>query len=171
MKYVLAAVAVSGCVVLGNIAVADDTGPITIPAEAKYSDDAPVSPNVRGECQLEKELADWIKTFAEKLSVPVTVAAGGDAKPTGRVLDVKITNVIGAGGGAWSGAKSVQVKGELRDGDKVIATFGGSRMSGGGAFAGFKGTCSIMGRCVKALGKDIAEWMKNPKPNARLGDG
>ncbi|MEJ2404442.1 MAG: hypothetical protein P8171_09165 [Candidatus Thiodiazotropha sp.] len=34
----------------------------------------------------------------------------------------------------------------------------------------FKGTCSILGRCVKALGKDISEWLINPTMNARLGE-
>jgi hypothetical protein len=153
-----------------GIALADEA-PIVIPAETKYAENAPVPPAVRNECKLETELANWIKTYADELKLPVKVAEGDPAKDVGRVLDVKITNVMGAGGGAWSGAKSVQVMGELREGDKVIATFGGSRVSGGGAFAGFKSTCSIMGRCVKALGRDIANWLKNPEPNARLGDG
>jgi len=37
-------------------------------------------------------------------------------------------------------------------------------------FAGFKGTCSIMGRCVKALGRDVAEWLQSPSKGAVLGD-
>jgi hypothetical protein len=171
MKHVLAAIAVTGWFALGSVALADDTGPITIPAVVSYADDATVTPAVRNECKLETELANWIKSFADEFHVPVTVVDGNAAKATGRVLKVKISNVLGAGGGAYSGAKSVQVKGELREGDKVIGTFSGSRASGGGAFAGFKGTCSIMGRCVKTLGKDIALWLKNPTPNARLGDG
>jgi len=170
MKVKFAAVAVIGWLVLGGVALADDAGQSMIVTEVKYADDASVPPAVRNECKLDIELASWIKTYADELKTPVTVAGSDAATPTGRVLKVKITNVLGAGGGAYSGAKSVQVKGELREGDKVIATFSGSRHSGGGAFAGFKGTCSIMGRCVKTLGKDIALWLKNPFTDARLGD-
>jgi hypothetical protein len=171
MKHMFAAVAVTGWFALGGIALADDAGPITIPAIVNYADEATVPPAVRNECKLETELASWIKTYADELHVPVTVAISGSAKPTGRVLKVKISNVLGSGGGAYSGAKSVQVKGELREGDKVIGTFIGSRASGGGMFAGFKGTCSIMGRDVKVLGKDIVLWLKNPTMDARLGNG
>ena len=42
--------------------------------------------------------------------------------------------------------------------------------TGGGAFGGYKGTCAILGRCVKAIGKDVGEWLLAPKMNAKLGD-
>ena len=38
------------------------------------------------------------------------------------------------------------------------------------AFATFKGTCSILGRCVKALGRDVSEWLQHPSERAVLGD-
>ncbi len=41
---------------------------------------------------------------------------------------------------------------------------------GSGAFGGFKGTCSILGRCIEALGKDIATWLKDPEMDSQLGD-
>jgi hypothetical protein len=40
----------------------------------------------------------------------------------------------------------------------------------GGAFAGYKGSCSVLGRTIKAIGKDVAEWMKAPSKDAQLGD-
>jgi hypothetical protein len=161
----------AGALLIGGMAQADDAARIVIPAETRYAENAQVPPAVRNECKLETRLASWIKTYADEIELPVKVAEGDPAKGAGRVLDVKITQVLGAGGGAWSGAKSVQVMGELREGDTVVAAFGGSRVSGGGAFSGFKSTCAIMGHCVKALGRDIARWLKNPAPNARLGDG
>ena len=42
--------------------------------------------------------------------------------------------------------------------------------AGGGAFGGFKGTCSILGRCIKAIGADIAKWLANPTMDAMLGN-
>ena len=38
-----------------------------------------------------------------------------------------------------------------------------SRDSGGGFGAGFKGSCSVLGRCSKALAKDIAGWLSKRK--------
>ena len=154
-----------------GVVVADDAAPIYIPTEVKFDEKAAVRIAVRNECGLEIKLANWIKTYADRVHVPVKMALGETPPCGSRILDVRITQVMGAGGGAWSGSKSVQVVGELREGDKVISTFGGSRVSGGGAFSGFKGTCSILGRCVKALGKDIAYWLKDPVAGARLGDG
>jgi hypothetical protein len=40
----------------------------------------------------------------------------------------------------------------------------------GGAFGGFKGSCSVLGRTVKALGKDIAQWLVQPAKGSQLGD-
>ena len=42
--------------------------------------------------------------------------------------------------------------------------------AGGGAFGGYKGTCSILGRCIKTLGSDIAKWLANPTMDAKLGN-
>jgi hypothetical protein len=39
-----------------------------------------------------------------------------------------------------------------------------------GAFAGFKGSCSVLGHTVKALGSDIADWLVKPSEDADLGD-
>jgi len=35
----------------------------------------------------------------------------------------------------------------------------------GGFGAGFKGSCSVLNRCTKTLGKDFADWLKG-----QLGD-
>jgi hypothetical protein len=39
-----------------------------------------------------------------------------------------------------------------------------------GAFAGFKDSCSVLGRTVKAIGSDIADWLLKPSEDADLGD-
>ena len=84
----------------------------------------------------------------------------------GRVLALEITEVHAPGGGAFSGPKWMSVKGELFDNGKQIGSFRAKRLSTGGAFGGFKGTCAIIGRCSKTLGSDIAGWLGSPTPNA-----
>ncbi|WP_221894969.1 hypothetical protein [Bathymodiolus japonicus methanotrophic gill symbiont] len=53
----------------------------------------------------------------------------------------------------------------LRKGKKT-RTFTANR----GFMGAYKGTCALLGRCTKALGKDIAEWLNNPVGGASLGD-
>jgi len=143
---------------------------VQVPAEVKFSTDANVREAVVNECNLQTKLPDFIRTYGKKNGVDVVLSDKAlNKKQKGRVLLLEITNVNGAGGGAWSGAKSVNVKGSLYENGKRIGNFTASRYSGGGMFAAYKGTCSILGRCVKTLGSDIAKWLKNPSKDARLG--
>lgn len=143
---------------------------VKVPAEIKFSADANVREAVVNECNLQTKLPGFIRTYGEKNGIDVILSDKAlNKKQKGRVLLLEITNVNGAGGGAWSGAKSVNVKGSLYENGKFIGNFTASRYSGGGMFAAYKGTCSILGRCVKTLGSDIAKWLKKPRKNAHLG--
>ena len=62
------------------------------------------------------------------------------------------------------------VTGTLREGGRAVGTFRAKRFTTGGVFAGFKGTCSIIGRTTKVIGKDIAAWLENPGMDSKLGD-
>jgi len=129
-----------------------------------YAKDADVPEKARAECELGEKLA----TFLAEYDSGVELVSG---KPSGgRVLGMEITNVHAPGGGAFSGPKWMEVKGTLRDGGKTVGSFRAKRYSTGGAFATFKGTCSIVGRCAKAIAKDIAEWLESPTRNAALGN-
>ena len=144
--------------------------PVYVAKLIPFAQNVNVTQAVRAECNLNGTLSDFVQSASRNYGTNV-VGVDTVAGKKGRVLTMKITNVMGAGGGAWSGAKSVSVEGELSENGKVIGSFRGSRYSGGGVFGGFKGTCSILGRCVKALGSDIAGWLQSPVMNANLGDG
>ncbi len=87
----------------------------------------------------------------------------------GRVLLVQISDAISSGNAFIGHRKAVVVKGRLIEDGKEIAAFTGTRSSMGGAFGGFKGSCSVLGRCLETLAKDIATWMRNPR-NTRIGE-
>ena len=145
---------------------------INIAQSTPFSANANVPPKVKSECNLQTKLPGFIQTYAGKKGMEINlVAQPVSSGSAGRNLVLEISNVNAPGGGAWSGPKSVAVVGKLYQNGQLIGDFHGSRYTTGGAFGGFKGTCSLVGRCVKSLGKDISKWLKNPTKGASLGNG
>lgn len=142
-------------------------GKITIPPTATIDPNASVNAKVRDECVPDARVIELLKEQLKAAGYEVDVAKQASG---GKSLQLSIMNVTGVGGGAWSGPKSMTVSGKLLQDGKVIGSFNGRRTSGGGAFGGYKGTCSILGRCAKALAKDITVWLENPTMDARLGE-
>jgi hypothetical protein len=132
-----------------------------------FAANAPVPAAVREQCALQTKVPEFV---AQAAGSSVELVDGAVDRKKGRVLELEITEVHAPGGGAFSGPKWMSVKGELYDKGKQIGSFRAKRYSTGGAFGGFKGTCSIIGRCTKAIGDDIAGWLGAPTQNAQLGD-
>jgi hypothetical protein len=132
-----------------------------------FASEAPVPAAVREQCSLQTKVPEFV---AQAAGSSVELVDGALDRKKGRVLEMEITEVHAPGGGAFSGPKWMSVKGELYDKGKLIGSFRAKRYSTGGAFGGFKGTCSIIGRCTKAIGDDIAGWLGAPTQNAQLGD-
>ena len=130
-----------------------------------FAEGSGASDKVKAECQLETKVTTFLAEFSNDVEL-----IDGAPGPDGRVLELAITSVHAPGGGAFSGGKSMTVSGTLRQDGTEIGDFVASRISGGGAFGGYKGTCGIVGRCAKVIGKDIAAWLANPAKGSRLGD-
>ncbi|NOQ35507.1 MAG: hypothetical protein GQ569_06380 [Methylococcaceae bacterium] len=129
-----------------------------------FSNPDEVRDAVKNECNLKEKLTSYIK---KNIDGQYNIV---ENSMNAAVLEIEISEAHGNSGGAWSGSKMVMIKGELKRGGQLISSFKAKRFSGGGMFAGFKGTCAILGRCVRTLGKDVAKWLENPTKNARLGD-
>jgi len=145
-------------------------GNITIAKLAPFDKQVNVTDAVRAECKLPEKVSEFVKEFADKSYDKVVLADNVSANTPGQALSMKIVGVTGFGGGAFSGAKHVTVEGTLWENGKVKGTFTAMRYSSGGAFGAYKGTCAILGRCVKAIGKDVGGWLLAPGMNAKLGD-
>ncbi len=142
---------------------------ITVISPVPFAEGSGATGAVKSDCTLETRLPKFIES-ASKRGVKVSIGADPGENAAGRVLYLEFANVHGPGGGAWSGPKLVTVHGTLKENGEVVGTFVATRYSTGGAFGGYKGTCSILGRCIKAIGKDVAAWLRNPTMDAALGD-
>ena len=136
---------------------------VTIPGEVPV-DPATVVPGAFSECPTGAQIASFLNDGSRRVQI-------GSVPSAGHYIDMAITEVHMPGGGAWSGPKWLEVTGTLHEGDgDAVASFRAKRFSTGGAFATFKGNCSIIGRCARAIAKDIAGWLRNPIDGAELGD-
>jgi hypothetical protein len=116
-----------------------------------YASESSVVPKVREACKVE-----------ERLATDVSGTLGGSTTSTaGTVARVSILDVVGIGGGGWTGPKVLTIRVELLKDGKVEHTTQLTRTTTGGAFAGFKGTCSMLERDANTLAKDVANWVNN----------
>ncbi len=144
-------------------------GTLNLQKKAPYEKGLAVPGAVKAECGLEQKVVEFTQSAAGH-DFDKIVLVNDAANSGGKSLAMKITGITGTAGGPYTGAKFLAIDGVLREGGKVTGTFHATRYSGGGAFAGYKGTCAILGRCAKALGNDVAKWLKEPTMNAKLGD-
>ena len=129
----------------------------SIPFEAS----AGASGVVQQECQLQTSVPAAIQQAGADVTLVDTPAKNG------RWLELSISEVHAPGGGPFSGPKWMAVSGKLFDRGKMLGSFRAKRVSTGGFV---RGTCSTLGRCVQAIGQDIAGWLAAPSLNAEIGD-
>ncbi len=156
MKYALLALAVA-CFVTPTLA----KDKVLLLTPVTYRADASVVQKVRDECGIEQMLEQNVgNAFKKRLSGGVvdSEAAAGDAT----VMRLQISNVLGVGGGAWSGPKALTVYADLIQNGKVVRHTRINRWSTGGIWGGFKSTCSIIERCSVAIAKDLTRWAADP---------
>ena len=154
--------------VLASGVVLAEPNPIDLKTEIPFTDPSLIEKAILTDCQLPETQAKFLLEAAQDFEIPL--AAANPETPSARRLEIEIVNAVAAGN-AWTGhSKQVTLKGRLLEGDTVIGNFSALRSSGGGAFAGFKGSCSVLHRCAKTLGQDIAKWLRAPTLDARLGE-
>jgi hypothetical protein len=135
-----------------------------------YADEAEVSQKIRTECvKLPGQLPAYTAEFGREFGVEVDLV-DAPAPSRGRVLELEIYEAVSMGNAFIGHQKFAKVRGTLFEDGQRVAAFRGMRNSMGGAFGGYKGSCSVLGRTMKALGKDIAQWLSNPRDGAELGD-
>lgn len=134
-----------------------------------YKPGATAGDKIRDECGLEQVVPKQIREYArgdyDAIYFSDTLS---DATPA-KVLVMKIVNAQGLGGGRHSGPKSLTVEGTLTQNGQVLGSFIVHRATMGGYRSSTKGTCALLARCAKRIGKDVGVWLKEPTMNAVLG--
>ncbi len=143
---------------------------ITLKTPIEFASRVEVRDAVLEECRLQEKLQQFITEFSAARNITIEPSNGPVDGTSGKVLVVEITDVYAPGGGAFSGGKAVTIEGELTEGGASLGTLRARRISGGGAFAAFKGTCDILGRDVQTLGDDISRFLTDPGENVRMGN-
>ena len=168
MKNLLGSIVVASACLFAGTAFAQS---VSMPRSVPYAEDAQITKKVRNECvQLNTQLADYTKEFGREFGVEVSLVDAATAQDAGRVLLVEIVDAVSSGNAFIGHQKFSRIRGELFEDGARVAGFKASRNSMGGAFGGYKGSCSVLGRTMKALGKDVALWLKSPVDEAELGD-
>lgn len=138
----------------------------TVPSSVPFAEDSGVRENIKKECKLETRLPKAIKKEAKR-GVKIVLTDEPLENVTGKVLSLEFTDVFGLGGGGFSGSKSATVSGVLKDDGEVIGTVTARRRT---LFRMKTGTCSLLERVVEKIGEDVADWLREPTMDARLGD-
>ncbi|GGD49137.1 hypothetical protein [Pseudoxanthomonas indica] len=139
---------------------------IKLASNVPYTEDNEISDAIKAECSLGNKLADSIKRHDGS----VVLVDGVPDTASGRVLQLEIVDSVNMGNAFMGRQTYTKIKGSLWQDGARVAGFKARRNSMGGAFAGFKGACSVLGRTVEKLGEDVGGWLKSPKDGAALGD-
>lgn len=137
---------------------------------ASYQEEENVRLKIRRECELEWLVPEKVNKYASGDYDNIYFTDGVPPTTPAKVLSMKIIDAKGQGGGRRSGAKSITIEGTLTQKGNVVGSFIASRTTvTGGWHGGSKGTCALLERCAKRLGKDIGAWLEKPSLNATLG--
>jgi hypothetical protein len=137
---------------------------ISVSSAAKYYDEKVISPKIVSECSsLGSQFSGFTKEYLEKEGWQVSLVDNVDSVGQGTKLKLEITNASSSGNAFIGHHKSVSISASLYKDGKLVDTLATSRDSGGGAFAGFKGSCAVLTRCVNTLGSDVAKWVNKSR--------
>ena len=131
---------------------------------------ARIASNIRNECALQTKLSSFVEAYSVGEGIGVIRARKVTKNTKGKALVITITDAVSSGNAFIGHRKFVSIKGTLYNNGKKQSGFTASRVSGGGAFGGFKGSCDVLGRTVKVLGQDVSSWLQHPVNGAHLGD-
>ncbi|MDG4811610.1 hypothetical protein P8629_01195 [Hydrogenovibrio sp. 3SP14C1] len=129
-----------------------------------------VSQSALVECQLPSQFPQLLKQKAADDNINVTLVDQLNKDAKGYQLAAEFTQIMSAGNAFIGHRKYSQIHLTLYKDGKKLSESDLGRYSGGGMFAGFKGSCSVLRRTVEANAQDAVVWLNSPVDGAKMGD-
>ena len=129
---------------------------LQVPAMLDPSASIPTA--VNNECPPEAPLGNYALSEIEKRIGSVQSVANPEQAGDGKVIQLTIISVYAPGGGTWSGRKSMRVRADIMERGAIVDSTVLSRRSWGAGVLP-SGTCEVLDRVARALGKDLAVWL------------
>ena len=136
--------------------------------KASYKDGATIQADVLASCNLDTKSIDYMVVMAKEAGINLVVS--GEPKADGLLLKLTIDDAVSMGNAFTGHRKYVTISGGLYEGDALKSSYTSARMTGGGAFGGYKSSCGVLMGSLKAIAKDTMSWVLNPVDKARLGN-
>lgn len=150
-------------------------GVVAIATLIPYAEKAEIRDSIREDCGLSSKLSKLVVEKSLKNDIAMVRVGNlnsgevpGDIETT-RVLDLRITDAIETNSGLLP-THSLSIDGVLKQDNRVVGTFVGTRFARASFIPFRRGECAILSEAVRLLAKDVVKWMKNPELDARLGD-
>jgi hypothetical protein len=132
-------------------------------AKVRFSEASGASDAVRQECGLQTNLPEYVRDAARDVELVY-----GKRPRRGTVLELEIEDVRAGGGGPFSGPRAMVVSARLFERGRLVASARAKRRSSPTPFGG--GNCAQLNRIARAIGRDVARWLEDPRSDARFGD-
>jgi hypothetical protein len=142
---------------------------IYIGRDMPYRDTKTINQAILAECRLPQRGAELLEAAARSAGLNVVRNEDAAKAGKGRVLEVEIINTSSYGNAYTGIHKAVELRGRLVEDGKEIGDFAGKRDALSGGLV-FRGTCTALTRCLESLASDIAQWLKSPGKNSRVGN-
>lgn len=147
----------------GGIAIANENS-LEISAVASYYDENLIQDNILSQCnQLGSQFSESTAKNLQIKGFSVSLKNDDEMSESGESLKLKITNAMSSGNAFTGHRKTVTIIAELYKDGELVDKYKHTRNSGGGFLGGFKGSCSVLQRCVNTLGRDVAKWLHKKK--------
>ncbi len=134
--------------------------PLFLQVPALVDPAAPIPTAVKNQCAVETSIgAHAMAAIAKRLDPALQSVASPEQAGADKLVQITILSVQGAGGGAWSGPKSMTIRVDVQKGGVKTGSTILTRATNGGPLAGLTGTCTMLERVATTLGKDVALWL------------
>jgi hypothetical protein len=142
-------------------ASANELDTVYISQTIPYENEETIASKIISKCtELGSDLSVSVEEYGKERGINI-LHTDEDLKRKTIYLDLKIASAESRGN-TWTGhAKSATLTAHLFENGEKVGTTVVSKDSSGGFGAGFMGSCSVLGRVVNGLGREIVDWMKD----------